>query len=78
VRHSGHSTFRLIIHDEKDIALVKEFLEKQGCVIEHSHIPGLLSVDVPPTASLPVLRKTLDEGEAQERWGYEEACLASS
>jgi hypothetical protein len=78
VRPSGHSTLRLIIYDEKDIPSVREFLEELGCAIERSHIPGLISVDVPPTVSLSVLRKTLDEGEAQERWGYEEACLAST
>ncbi len=78
VRPSGHSTLRLIVHDEKDLLSVREFLEGSGCAIERSHIPGLISVDVPPTVSLDVLRKTLDEGETQERWGYEEACLAST
>jgi hypothetical protein len=53
-------------------------LEKMGCAIERSHIPGLISVDVPPAVSLAVLRPILDEGEAQERWGDEEACLAST
>ncbi|MFY0572660.1 DUF4265 domain-containing protein [Archangium lansingense] len=78
VRPSGHSTLRLIIYDEKDIPSVRALLEELGCSIERSHIQGLISVDVPPTVSLAVLRKTLDEGEAQERWGYEEACLAST
>ena len=78
VRPSGHSTLRVIVHDTKDISSLVEFLEHQGCAIERSHIPGLLSVDVPPTASLSVLRKALDEGEDRERWGYEEACLAST
>ncbi len=78
VRPSGHSTLRLIIYDEKDIPSVRALLEELGCSIERSHIPGLISVDVPPTVSLAVLRKILDEGEAQERWGYEEACLAST
>jgi hypothetical protein len=78
VRPSGHSTLRIIIYDEKDVPSVRALLEKQGCAIEQSHIPGLISVDVPPSVSLAVLRSFLDEGEAQERWGYEEACLASS
>ncbi|OJH35150.1 DUF4265 domain-containing protein [Cystobacter ferrugineus] len=76
VRPSGHSTLRLIIYDEKDIPSVRQFLEELGCDIERSHIPGLISVDVPPTVPLAVLKRHLDEGEAQERWGYEEACLA--
>ncbi|HEX5751251.1 MAG TPA: DUF4265 domain-containing protein [Archangium sp.] len=78
VRPSGHSTLRLIIYDEKDIPSVRALLQEMGCSIEQSHIPGLISVDVPPTVSLAVLRTALDEGEAQERWGYEEACLAST
>lgn len=48
VRPSGHSTLRLIIYDEKDIPSVGALLEELGCTIERSHIPGLLSVDVPP------------------------------
>lgn len=77
VNPSGHSTLRLIIHDEKDIPSVKAMLEKLGCAVERSHIPGLISVDVPPTVPMATLKPFLDEGEAQERWGYEEACLAS-
>jgi hypothetical protein len=30
------------------------------------------------SALLAVLKPILDEGEAQERWGYEEACLPST
>ncbi|MBZ4415440.1 DUF4265 domain-containing protein [Myxococcus sp. RHSTA-1-4] len=77
VRPSGHSTLRLIIHDEQDVPSVKALLERLGCSIERSHIPGLISVDVPPAVPMATLKPILDEGEAQERWGYEEACLAS-
>ena len=78
VRPSGHSTLRLMLYDEGEFPSVRKFLEELGCAIERSHIPGLISVDVPPSVSLDELRKTLDAGEAQERWGYEEACLAST
>lgn len=78
VKPSGHSTLRLIVHDENDIPSVKAMLEKLGCSIERSHIPGLISLDVPPTVYMESLKSVLDEGEAQERWGYEEACLASA
>lgn len=77
VRPSGHSTLRLIIYDKEEVPAVRKLLEERGCVSEGSHIPGLISVDVPPSVSLAALRPILDEGEAQERWGYEEACLAS-
>jgi len=78
VRPSGHHTLRLIIYDEGEVSSVIALLKNMGCAVERSHIPGLVSVDVPPDVSLAVLRPVLDEGEAQERWGYEEACLASS
>ncbi|HYO58478.1 DUF4265 domain-containing protein [Archangium sp.] len=75
VRPSGHSTLRLIIYDKGEVPAVRKLLEERGCASEGSHIPGLISVDVPPSVSLAMLRPMLDEGEAQERWGYEEACL---
>lgn len=75
VRPSGHATLRLIVYDEEDVSSVKALLEEHGCTIERSHVPGLISVDVPPTVSLDSLRSLLDGGEAHDRWGYEEACL---
>ncbi|NVJ07027.1 DUF4265 domain-containing protein [Myxococcus sp. AM001] len=75
VRPSGHATLRLIIYDEEEVPSVKALLEKQGCAVERSHVPGLISVDVPPAVSLDALKPLLDEGEDAERWGYEEACL---
>lgn len=77
VHPSGHSTLRLIIYDKSEVPTVRRLLKERGCTSEGSHIPGLISVDVPPSVSLDELRAMLDEGEAQERWGYEEACLAS-
>jgi hypothetical protein len=77
VRPSGHSTLRLLIHDEKEVPAVRELLEKLGCASERSHIPRLISVDVPPAVPLDTLRPLLDEGESQGRWGYEEACVAA-
>lgn len=75
VRPSGHATLRIIVYEEGDVADVQALLEKHGCAVERSHVPGLLSVDVPPTVSLDTLKPMLDEGETEERWGYEEACL---
>lgn len=76
VRPSGHSTLRLIIYDKDEVPAVRKLLEERGCPSEGSHIPGLISVDVPPSIPLATLRPMLDEGEARERWGYEEACLS--
>jgi hypothetical protein len=46
-----------------------------GCLIERSHIPGLIALDVPPSTPWAEVKRLLAEGEAKERWGYEEACL---
>ena len=78
VQPSGHKTLRVMVYDKQEVSAVRELLKKLGCDVEQSHIPGLISVDMPPTASLPEVRRILAEGEAQERWGYEEAWLDSA
>lgn len=78
VQPSGHRTLRVMVYDKQEVPAVREMLKRQGCDVEQSHIPGLISVDVPPEVPLPVLRQLLAEGESQERWGYEEAWLVSS
>jgi hypothetical protein len=76
VHPSGHSTIRVIVYDKGEVAEVRELFKGMGCSIEQSHIPGLIALDVPPSISLAQVQQTLAEGESQERWGYEEACLA--
>jgi len=39
---------------EKEVSTVGALLEKLGCAIERSHIPGLISVDVPPAVNTGV------------------------
>ncbi|HLL05723.1 MAG TPA: DUF4265 domain-containing protein [Myxococcaceae bacterium] len=76
VQPSGHSTMRVIVYDKEEVAAVRELFKAMGCSVEQSHIPGLIALDVPPSISLAQAQQTLAEGESQERWGYEEACLA--
>jgi hypothetical protein len=76
VRPSAHSTLRVIVYDEAEVAQVRSRFKEMGCSTELSHIPGLIAIDVPPTVSLEALKPILEEGRAQERWDYEEACLA--
>jgi hypothetical protein len=75
VHRSGHATLRLIISDLAEVNAVVEQFTQLGCLSERSHIPGLVALDVPPTTSWAEVKRLLTEGEAQERWGYEEACL---
>ncbi|HSP79915.1 MAG TPA: DUF4265 domain-containing protein [Myxococcaceae bacterium] len=75
---SGHSTFRVLVHDESPVQEVCSLLERLGCGTERSHLPRLVAIDIPPTVSLEAVRQALEPGRAQERWDYEESCLADS
>jgi hypothetical protein len=83
---SGHSTLRVIFFDqpsdpcplqERVQELCKK-LRELGCSSEISHIAGLISVDVPPDVALAEVRSTLNLGQNEGFWDYEEATLAHS
>ncbi len=75
VRPSGHGTIRLIVSETSDVQAVRDLFRQLGCSSELSHLPHLIAVDVPPSVSPQELKKVLDAGQEQDRWGYEEACL---
>jgi hypothetical protein len=75
VRHSGHATLRLLVYEVAEVPVVIERFAGLGCLCERSHIPGLIALDVPPSTPWTEVKRLLLEGEAEERWGYEEACL---
>jgi hypothetical protein len=75
VRRSGHATLRLIVYDVAEVPSIIERFTRLGCLSERSHIPGLIALDVPPSTSWAEVKQLLTEGEANERWGYEEARL---
>jgi hypothetical protein len=75
---SGHSTFRILVHDESQVPEVCRLLEQLGCDIERSHLPRLAAIDIPPRVPLTAVRDALAPGVSQERWEYEEACLGQS
>ncbi|MBU2709279.1 DUF4265 domain-containing protein [Zooshikella marina] len=72
---SGHSTIRLWFSSEQDVQSTRDTLKSMGCSSEVSDQPRLVSVDIPPAVSYQEIRAYLDEGEAQGKWDYEEACL---
>lgn len=76
VQPSGHSTLRVVVYDPSDVPAVHALFKQRGCSTEQSHLPRLIAIDVPPAVSLDELKQVLDSGREQERWGYEEACLA--
>lgn len=73
---SGHSTIRIVVYEPSDVPAVRALFKQLGCTTELSHLPRLIAVDVPAAVSLEKLKEVLDSGRDQERWGYEEACLA--
>ena len=75
---SGHSTFRILVHDKAQVPEVCRLLEQLGCDTERSHLPRLVAIGIPPTVPLAAVREALAPGVSQERWEYEEACLGQS
>jgi hypothetical protein len=72
---SGHSTFRILVHDETQVSELCGLLEHLGCDTERSHLPRLVAMDIPPSVPLATVRQALSPGVSQERWEYEESCL---
>lgn len=75
VRPSAHSVLRVIVFDQSKVGEVHEALQQMNCDTEQSHIPSLLTVDVPPSVDLSEVRAFLDKGEAEGRWEYETASI---
>lgn len=76
VQPSGHSTYRVIVYDHDDVPEVRSAFKQLGCSTEQSHLRGLIAIDAPPSVSQDELKRLLDTGREQDRWDYEEACLA--
>ena len=77
VEASGNSTIRIVFFDINLLNQTRETLKQLGCDSELSHLPNLISVNIPAevnyrTLILPYLK----EGQARNNWDYEEACLA--
>lgn len=75
VRHSGHSTIRVIIFDQNETDEVRRLFRDLGCSTELSHLPGLIAVDVPPREDLARVQALLQEGFDHSRWDFEEGNL---
>ena len=78
VHDAGHSTLRVVVYDPSDVPAARKLFHDMGCSTEQSHLPKLFAIDVPPSVSLEEVRRVLSAGQEQERWVYEEACLAGS
>ncbi|MBK7706128.1 MAG: DUF4265 domain-containing protein [Acidobacteria bacterium] len=73
LRRSKNSVIRVIAFSESVIPGLRRQLERLGCDTEGSHIPNLISVNVPDRANLETILEFLDNGEKEQLWEYESA-----
>jgi Domain of unknown function (DUF4265) len=76
VEASGHSTIRVVLQREEDVAVLRARLRQLGCDSELSHRPRLIAVDIPPEVKLQPIREMFEQGLADGQWEYEESALA--
>jgi Domain of unknown function (DUF4265) len=80
----GHSTIRVNFYRESSdrrpieqrTKELRDRLRNIGCSSELSHLPGLISIDIPPQVQLRPVISMLDDGLKRGLWDYEEASLA--
>ena len=73
VKHSGHSTYRIIITGDNALPELNEWasLEELGCTYEKG-TGNLYAVDVPPTTDIYAVYGLLEQGEKEGFWEFEE------
>lgn len=74
LQQSGHSTYRLFLNRDLDDQQVQEhwaLLAAIGCTYERA-TEHLLTVDVPPSASVSRAFELMNEGQADSVWDFEE------
>lgn len=75
VTQGGHSTYRIIIHNE----LIPEdrlvLINELGCLYEVASIGGvrLVSISVPPEVDIKMVYSNLELGESEGVWDFEES-----
>jgi len=78
IQEGGHSTVRVLLNDNNLVSSLRNELKKIGCSSELSNMDNLIAVDIPPEVSYLEIKNYLDKGESQDKWEYQEACIASN
>ena len=73
VRESGNSVIRVNVRDKSELPRLIEQLRTMGCEYEALH--SYLAVSIPAQVSYSPILRLLLQGEASDRWGFEEAVL---
>jgi Domain of unknown function (DUF4265) len=76
IKESGHSTVRILFNEKEIVELTRSSLKNLGCDSELSELSYLVAVDVPPNINYKNIKNFLENGERQNKWIYEEACIA--
>ena len=72
---SGHSVIRVIFTSEQILTDATSALEQLGAVAFRYADSILVAFDLPATVDYSPIQRYLAEGEALNKWEYEEACL---
>jgi hypothetical protein len=76
VEASGHSCIQIIFFDVDQKPRYCDLLVELGCSYEGSHLPALISVDVPPEVSYEAaIKPVLVAGAEAGVLDFQEACL---
>ena len=78
VEEKGHSTVRVLLNEASQVPKLREVLKKLGCSSELSNMENMIAIDIPPTVPYDKIRDYLDEGEAEKKWEYQEASIATA
>ena len=74
IERSGHSTYRIILHDSSETKKFTKYwtpLEMLGCTYENA-TNKLFAIDIPPNANIYEVYKLLEKGETDAIWEFEE------
>ncbi|MCO4761048.1 MAG: DUF4265 domain-containing protein [Myxococcales bacterium] len=77
VEQGGHSTLRVIVANPDEVEAVAQSLASFGCVVNHTYIDQLLTLDLPPGVDYGVIRGWLLDADAADRVDWEEGALAA-
>jgi hypothetical protein len=75
LQRSGNSLIRVLCHKGTDPSAVRQDLEKMGCATEWLPAYCMVAVSLSPSVELTRVQEMLQQGAAEDKWGYEEPIL---
>lgn len=73
---SGNSEVQIIFNEIRHFSEVTSNLEKLNCGWEGSHLPTLISVNIPKEVNYSIVKEYLEKLRKENLITYKEACLA--